>query len=175
MIRYCLLTGIKLTGLTMGATLWLGGCAGQSSPYGVSGSAITNIPNFQRAPGRGQYVRPEFLEPLEIATLPPEDSCRSRLYLTLAGQHEGAIFIAGLPGRKRIVKPAILEDFEAEEENDFIPSPPLVEVIDFLPQQSIYASSIRTVVDRFLLTDEDENRLTLELDLEGYIIDIRCG
>jgi len=162
-------------GVSIAAALWLSACAHKASPYGVSGSAITNVPNFQPLPGQGQYVRPEFLEPLEIPTLPPEDQCRSRLYLTLTGQHEGSIFIAGLPGRKRIVKPAVLEDFNNEEVNDFISPPPLVEVIDFLPQQSIYVSSIRTVMDRFLLTDEDETRLTLELDDEGYIQDVRCG
>ena len=166
-------------GMSIAAALLLSACAHKASPYGVSrggisGSAITNVPNFQPLPGQGQYVRPEFLEPLEIPTLPPEDLCRSRLYLTLIGQHEGSIFIAGLPGRKRIVKPASLEDFDTGD-NDFIPPPPLVEVIDFLPQQSIYASSIRTVMDRFLLTDEDETRLTLELDEEGYIQNVGCG
>ncbi len=153
----------------------LAACANTASSYGVGGSAVSNLPNFQPVAGQGQYIRPEFLEPIPIQTLPPEDLCRSRLYLTLVGQHEGAIFIAGLPGRKRIVKPATLEGFQSDEPNDFTPPPPLVEIIDFLPQQPIYLSSIRTIMDRFLLTNEDETRLTLELDDEGYVADVRCG
>jgi len=153
----------------MVATALLIGCANRAL-----NNPSSQVPNFQPFPGQGQYVRPAYLNPDLPQRLPPDDSCRSRLYLTLVGQHEGAIFIAGLPGRKRIVKPAELEDFDVEA-NDFIPPPPLVEVIDFLPQQSIYASSIRTVIDRFLLTNEDETRLTLELDREGYIQTVSCG
>jgi len=153
-----------------GASL-LTGCAG----VGQSQPTSTISPNFQRLAGQGQYITPVNLLPELPPTLPPEDLCRSRLYLTLVGRHEGAIYIAGLPGRKRIVKPATLEDFEPDEDNDFLPLPPLVEVIDFLPQQSIYLGSIRTVMDRFLLTDDDLTRLTLELDMDGYIEEVRCG
>lgn len=156
--------------LCLAAAAALSGCTNR-----VLGNPTTTVPNFQRFAGQGQYITPEYLQPELPLPIPAPDLCRSRLYLTLAGQHEGAIFIAGLPGRKRIVKPAELEDFLPDEDNDFLPIPPLVEVIDFLPQQAIYAGSIRTVVDRFLLTDEDPARLTLELDAEGYILDVRCG
>lgn len=160
---------VKITAYTA-ASAALIGCANRAL-----NNPNSTVPNFQPTPGQGQYVRPAYLAPELPQRLPPDDMCRSRLYLTLVGQHEGSIFIAGLPGRKRIVKPAVLEDFDEGADNDFIPSPPLVEVIDFLPQQSIYASSIRTVMDRFLLTNEDETRLTLELDPDGYIQSIRCG
>ena len=169
MIRPFSLSLILMAGSFVASTLT--GCAG----VGMTQPTSPVTPNFQRFAGQGIYVTPENLLPVLAPTLPPEDFCRSRLYLTLVGQHEGAIFIPGLPGRKRIVKPAELEDFEPDEDNDFLPRPPLVEVIDFLPQQSIYASSIRTVTDRFLLTDDDETRLTLELNREGYIEEVRCG
>jgi len=151
------------------AALIFTGCA-----HGGLGNPSSNVPNYQPFPGQGQYVRPDYLEPTLPPRIPREDLCRSRLYVTLEGQHEGSVFIAGLPGRKRIVKPASLEEFDTGD-NDFIPPPPLVEVINFLPQQSIYAPSIRTVTDRFLLSDDDESRLTLELDADGYIQDVRCG
>lgn len=152
------------------ATLGLAACT-----HGVLGQPTTNVPNFQPFPGQGQYARPLYLEPQQLPTLPPEDMCRARLYLTLIGQHEGSVFLAGLPGRKRILKPATLEDFDEDTGTDFIARPPLVEVIDFLPQQSIYAGAIRTVVDAFLISDDDLSRLTLELDQDGYIDDVRCG
>jgi len=166
MIRHFLKIAMCVT-----ASAVLTGCSS-----GILGNPTTNAPNFQPFPGQGQYITPQFLLPELPQPLPPEDLCRSRLYLTLVGQHEGSIFIAGLPGRKRIVKPAELEDFEIDiAQRDFIAPPPLVEVIDFLPQQSIYAGSIRTVTDRSFLTDEDQSRLTLELDSEGYIQEVRCG
>ena len=164
MIRKC----VKITAY-IAASAALIGCANRAL-----NNPNSTGPNFQPFPGQGQYIRPAYLDPEPSRRLPPDDLCRSRLYLTLLGQHEGAIFLAGLPGRKRIVKPAELEGFDDDVKN-FVPPPPLVEVIDYLPDQTIYAGSIRTIMDRFLLTNEDETRLTLELDTEGYVQNISCG
>lgn len=133
----------------------------------------TNRP-AQVPEGRGQYVRPEYLNPAPTLRLPPVDACRSQLYQGLIGRHEGAIYIAGLPGRKRILKPAFPEGFNYQREDTFYQEPPLIEVKEFIPDQSLYAPSIRTVTDRLQLGPQEADRLTLELDARGYVQDIRC-
>jgi len=107
--------------------------------------------------------------------IPAVDACRSKLYAGLLGQHEGAIFISGLPGRKRVLKPAFDEAFGYTQEDTFYTQPPLLEVRDYLPQQVLYAPSISTVTDRIQLGPLDESRLTIELDQEGYVQELRCG
>ena len=52
---------------------------------------------------------------------------------------------------------------------------PLVEVREFLPDQVFYGPSIQTVTDPFQLGPIIEERLTVELDREGYIEEVRCG
>jgi hypothetical protein len=169
-------------------TLVLSACAGRGAPYGQSpyGSA----PNGQATagqgynaypyqyvpqPGQGQYVRPDYLNPTPTPRIPRADLCQSKLYQGLVGQNEGAIYIAGLPGRKRVLKPAFLEDFDGNRVEGIDPEPPFIEVRDYLPQQVLYAPSIRTVSDRIQLGPEDERRLTIELDDEGYVQEISCG
>jgi len=140
----------------------------------TQGAGYPNYPAYRPAPGQGQYVRPEYLNPAPTPLIPPVDACRSRLYLGLLGSHEGAIHIPGLPGQKRVLKPAFDEGFNYEQ-NDFLYNePPLIEVRDFLPDQLLYAPSIRTVTDRIQLGPINENRLTIELDREGYVQEIRC-
>ena len=124
--------------------------------------------------GQGQYVRPDYLNPTPTPRIPRTDLCQSQLYQGLVGQHEGSIYIAGLPGMKRVLKPAFLEDFDYERVQGIDPEPPLIEVRDYIPQQVLYAPSIRTVTDRIQLGPEDRSRLTIELDVEGYIQEVRC-
>lgn len=155
--------------------LILSACSVRAPQNGVRGNP--NNAYAPRAPiaGQGQYIRPAYLNPEPTPRIPNPDVCRSQLYQGLLGQHEGAIYIAGLPGRKRVLKPAFLEDFEREViANDFV-EPPLIEVRDYLPQQVLYAPSIRTVSDLIELGPDEEDRLTIELDEEGYVQVLRCG
>lgn len=152
--------------------LILTACNTRQSTYSGSG----NNGYFVQAPriGQGQYVRPEYLNATPTPRIPRVDLCRSQFYLGLVGQHEGMIYIAGLPGRKRVLKPAFLEDFDRERVRGIDPEPPLIEVRDYLPQQVLYAPSIRTITNRIELGPEDETRLTIELNEEGYIQELRC-
>jgi len=141
----------------------------------ISAPATSNtIPQVQA--GAGQYVRPAFLNPAPTPMIPPVDACRSRLYTGLIGRPEGSIYISGLPSPKRVIKPAFNEGFgygaELGSLAEFIP---FKEVRDYLPDQSLYAPSIRTVSDEFELGPAQEDRLTIELDAEGIVQEIRCG
>jgi len=140
----------------------------------TQGVGDPNFPAYQPRPGQGQYVRPEYLNPAPTPRIPPVDACRSQLYRGLVGRHEGAIFIPGLPGRKRVLKPSFLEDFDYAEDDTFYEESPFVEVRDFLPDQVLYAPSIRTITDRLQLGPINEDRLTIELDREGYVQEVRC-
>ncbi len=145
--------------------LFLVGC--QTGPQGTSGT-------FPR-PGQGQYVRPDYLNPAPLPRIPPVDACRSQLYQGLVGQSEGAIFIPGLPGSKRVIKPAFDEGFGYSQEETFGDDPPLLEIRDYLPGQSLYAPSIRTPGSLLEAADYDLSRLTIEVDEQGYVQEIRCG
>lgn len=138
------------------------------------GAGYPNYPAYQPTPGQGQYVRPDYLNAQPIPRLPPVDACRSQLYAGLVGRHEGAIYIPGLPGRKRVLKPAFLEDFNESYIQGIDPEPPFLEVRDYLPDQVLYAPSISTVSDRIQLGPVDETRLTIELDREGYVQEVLC-
>lgn len=140
----------------------------------TQGVGYPNYPVFVPAPGQGQYVRPEYLNPAPTPMIQAVDACQSHLYRGLVGRHEGAIYIAGLPGSKRILKPAFLEGPDRQLINGIDPDPPLLEVRDYLPSQVLYAPSIRTVSDRLQLGPVDENRLTIELDREGYVQEVLC-
>lgn len=150
---------------------FLTACAG-SNPLGQPYNAY---PAQFPTPGQGQYVRPAYLNPSPTPRIPNPDVCQSQLYRGLVGQHEGAIFIPGLPGRKRVLKPAFLEDFEGNDVPGIDPQPPFIEVRDYLPEQILYAPSIRTIEDRIQLGPVDETRLSIELDVDGYIQEISCG
>lgn len=152
------------------AALSLPAC--MSAPLGQPAGAYTQ---YQPRPGQGQYIRPEWLNPAPTPLIPNPDLCRSQLYLTLVGQHEGAIYIPGLPGRKRVIKPASMEDFGYAQDETFYDPPPFREVRDYIPEQSLYAPSIRTVEDDIALGPPDEARLTIELDREGYVQTVACG
>jgi len=158
MIRpfFILTTGLVLTACSYGA------------PYSAP-------PSYQPFPGQGQYVRPDHLAAQPTPMIPPVDTCRSKLYAGLVGQHEGAIFVPGLPGHKRVLKPAFPEGFGYSPGDPLYNDPPLVQVREFLPQQSLYAPSINTVTDRINLGPDNENRLTIELDAEGYVQAVECS
>lgn len=144
----------------------LSACAG-----GVAAPDYT----FQPRPGQGQYVRPAWLSPQPTPRLPAIDPCQSQMYLPLLGVNEGAIYIAGLPGRKRIIRPAVFEGPENDFLNGEMMGETYVEVRDYLPGQQLYAPTIGNVTERILLTNEDVSRLTIELDREGYVQEVRCG
>lgn len=150
------------------AILGLIGCAP------TQGVGYPNYPAYQPFPGQGQYARPEYLNPTPTPMIQPIDACQSYLFRGLVGRHEGAIYIAGLPGTKRILKPAFLEGPDRERIDGIDPEPPFLEVRDYLPNQVLYAPSIRTVSDRIQLGPIDESRLTIELDREGYVQEVAC-
>jgi hypothetical protein len=133
----------------------------------------TNQP-FQFQAGQGQYVRPDYMNPAPTPRVPPVDACRSQLYVGLVGRHEGSIYIAGLPGRKRIIKPAFEEGFEYQYDDPLGRDPTFIEVRDYIPDQVLYAPSIRTVSDLLQLGPEQNDRLTIELDADGFVQQIRC-
>jgi len=139
----------------------------QTSPRNAPG----NFP--QRV--QGQYVRPAYLNPAPIPRIPPTDACRSQLYQGLIGQSEGAIYIPGLPGSKRVIKPAFEEGFEYEPDETFGREPTYLQIRDYIAGQTLYAPSIRTPGSLLAATDFDGSRLTIELDVEGYVQEIRCG
>ena len=51
---------------------------------------------------------------------------------------------------------------------------PYVEVREYLADQTLYAPSINTVTDAINLGPENPARLTIELDVEGYVQQISC-
>lgn len=129
---------------------------------------------YQPAPQQGQYIVPQYLLPEPTRSLSPADECNALLYQGLRGQHEGSIYLQGLPGRQRIIKPAFSEDFEVETFNGSAPTPPLYEVTDYLAGQRIYNPSINTITDQLRLGPVVQDRLTIELDQDGYVQDLRC-
>ncbi len=165
MIRYALIL----------SALALSACG--TTPGGV-------YPGYQPAPGqgvfpagavRGQYIVPQYLQPEPTRSLTPIDECNALLYQGLRGQHEGSIYIQGLPGRQRILKPAFSEDFEVEMFNGSAPSPPLYEVREYIAGQRIYTPSVNTLTDGLRLGPVRQDRLTIELSEEGYVQEVRCG
>lgn len=150
-------------------TLGLSAC---SASYGPNSTA--RAPQIF-PPGQGQYVYPDYLRPAVTPMLPPVDACRSQLFQGLVGQPEGAIFIPGLPGRKRVLKPSFDEGFQYEPDETFGQPPTLMEIRDYLPGQSLYAPSIRDTRDLLALEPVERERLTIELDQFGIVQEIRCG
>jgi len=140
----------------------------------TQGVGYPNYPAYQPAPGQGQYIRPEYLNPAPTPMINPIDDCQSYLFRGLIGRHEGAIYIAGLPGTKRILKPAFVEGPDVPRIDGIDLEPPLLEVRDYLPGQILYAPSIRTVSDRIQLGPANLSRLTIELDREGYVQEVVC-
>lgn len=133
------------------------------------------MPPAELPRGTGQYVRPQYMNPRPLPRIPPTDACRSQLYQGLVGQPEGAIYIAGLPGTKRVIKPAFNEAFDYTEQDFLGAQAPYMEVRDYLPDQSLYVPSIRSVEDLSLLGEVRLERLTIELDRYGLVQEVRCG
>lgn len=144
----------------------LAGCA--SPGYGP-------VDGFQATPGQGQYVRPDWLSPVPTPQIQPIDLCRSQLYAPLVGANEGAIYIPGLPGTKRIIRPAVFEGPDNDFLNGEMMADTYVEVQTYLPGQQLYAPSIADISDRITIIDDQPSRLTVELDRNGYVQEIRCG
>jgi len=158
---------VRLAFLILPIIFMLSACG--STPGGVY------QPPYQPQPGQGQYIYPEYLRPAVTPRIPRPDVCQSNIFRGLIGQHEGSIYIAGLPGRKRVIKPAEIEDFDREIIQGIDPDPPFLEVRDYLPDQVLYAPSIRQVYDLIELQPVELDRLTIELDQDGYIQEVRCG
>jgi hypothetical protein len=152
----------------------LSGCAALLITGCSFGGPVTTYPQYRPTPGQGQYIRPAYLNAQPTPRVPPVDACRSQLYQGLLGQHEGAIFVAGLPGRKRVIKPAQLEGFGYNPDDTFYDEPPFMQVTEYLPGQSLYAPAISNMTDRLNLGPEVEERLTIELDAQGYIQTVDC-
>jgi hypothetical protein len=174
MIRKCFRSGF-VAAVFLGGFAALPACA--PTPGGV-------YPGYQPQPGqgvfpngqaRGRYVVPENLRPQPPRSLSPADECNALLYQGLRGQHEGSIYLQGLPGRQRVLKPAFSEDFDEELFNGQLTrQPPLYEVREYLAGQRIYNPSINTITDGLRLGPVMQDRLTIELDAEGYVQDLRC-
>lgn len=142
-------------------------CSCAPRPAGV-------YPGYQPAPLQGRYVVPQYQLPQPTRSLSPADECNALLYQGLRGQHEGSIYLQGLPGAQRVIKPAFSEDFDVETFNGAAPTPPLYEVTDYLAGQRIYNPSINTITDQQRLGPVVQDRLTIELDQDGYVQDLRC-
>lgn len=131
-------------------------------------------PQPRARPNLGQYQIPLNQRPEPTRRIPDDDLCSSKLFLGLIGQHEGGIVFATLPGRTRVVKPAELELDEDSFLQDMRPDPPLVEVREYLSGQTLYTPAIRTVTRIDNLGPVLRDRLTVELDADGYVRELSC-
>ncbi len=132
------------------------------------------VPQPRPRPNLGQYQIPANQRPEPTRRMPDEDLCSSKLFLGLVGQHEGGIVFATLPGRTRVVKPAELELAQDNFLQDMRPDPPLVEVREYLSGQTLYTPAIRTVDRVDNLGPIIRERLTVELDVDGYVRELSC-
>ena len=132
------------------------------------------VPRPRPRPDLGQYRIPVNQRPEPTRRIPDEDLCKRKLFLALVGQHEGGIVFATLPVRTRVVKPAATELDEDDFLRDMRPPPPLVEVREYLPGQTLYTPSIRAVTRVDELGPIIRDRLTIELDIEGYVRELTC-
>lgn len=130
---------------------------------------------FQPQPGQGQYVRPEWMAPTPPPQRPAVDTCQARIYQSLVGVNEGAIYIPGLPGLKRIIRPAVFEG----PDNDFLNGEMMGDIYllvqTYQAGQQLYAPTTANIMDRITIRPENENRLTITLDREGFVQEIACG
>jgi len=138
------------------------------------GTAGPNAP-YQPFPGQGQYVRPAWLEPQPPARIPATDTCGARVYQRLVGVHEGSIYIPALPGSKRIIRPAVFEGPDNDFLNGEMMNEVYVQVQTYQAGQQLFAPSTAMITDRITVGPEIEDRLTIELDNEGYVHTIGCG
>lgn len=145
---------------------------------GLSACAMSTVgPNeaFQPQPGQGQYVRPEWMAPAPTPRIPAADPCRAQMYQALLGVNEGAIYIPGLPGLKRIIRPALFEGADNDFLNGDMMNETYVQVQTYQAGQQLYAPTIGNITDRITIGPENTDRLTIELDAEGYVQEISCG
>lgn len=162
-------------GVKLNQTCLLGFAASALVGCAMAGPSASSSAAFYPRPNQGQYVRPEWLNPDPTPRVPAVDPCQSKTYAALVGINEGSIYIPGLPGEKRIIRPAFPEYFENEFLSGELDEPQLVNVERYFAGQQLYAPTINTVQDRIAIIPEDLNRLTIELDREGYVQEIRCG
>ena len=125
-------------------------------------------------PNLGQYQVPLNQRPTPTRRIPDEDLCRSRLFLGLIGQHEGGIVFATLPVRTRVLKPAQQELDQDEFLQDLRPDPPFLQIREYLSGQVLYTPAIRAVTSVDELGPIIRDRLTIELDAEGYVNRMTC-
>ena len=132
---------------------------------------------FQPQPGQGQYVRPAYLEPELPARIPEDDLCQARIYQSLVGQFEGSLYFQAIPGRQRIIKEAVLDELERDDEflTDLNTPPPFVEVREFISGQPVYAANIRTTPAVLALEPAIEDRLTIVINVDGIVEEVSCG
>jgi hypothetical protein len=145
---------------------------------GLSACAMSTVgldATFQPRPGQGQYVRPDWMSPAPTPRIPAADPCRARMYQALLGVNEGAIYIPGLPGLKRIIRPAQFEGPDNDFLNGDMMNETYVQVETYQAGQQLYAPTIGNIMDRITIGPENENRLTIELDADGYVQEIVCG
>lgn len=145
----------------------------RGAQQGQNGQRVQPVQQIQ-SNRLGRYQRPGFMQPQPTQRLPEDDLCRSRLYLGLIGQHEGSIVFSSLPGRTRVVKPAETEENQDEFLQDMQPDPPFVEIREYLAGQILYAPAIRAVRLGDQLGPIEQDRLTVELDQEGYVSAMSC-
>lgn len=141
---------------------------------GCSTAPAGGFDNSARQQPIGRYQAPAYLQPEPTQRIPGDDLCRSRLYMGLIGQHEGGVVFASLPGRTRVVKPAELEVDRDDFLQDMEPDPPFVEIREYLAGQILYAPAIRAVRLGDALGPIEQDRLTIELDRQGYITQLSC-
>jgi hypothetical protein len=130
---------------------------------------------FQPQPGQGQYIQPDWLRPAPTPRLPALDPCRSQLYASLLGVNEGSIYIPGLPGQKRIIRPAVFEGPDNDFLNGEMMGDTYVQVQTYQAGQQLYAPALATVADRITIGPEIMDRLTIVLDRDGYVQEVSCG
>ncbi|MGB3455259.1 MAG: hypothetical protein WBG08_08695 [Litorimonas sp.] len=158
---------LSILALCLSVSTGLAGCA-----VGLAGDPDDR---FTPRPGQGQYVRPDWLNPAPTPRLPAPDPCRSQLYAALLGVNEGAIYIPGLPGTRRIIRPAVFEGPINEFMSGEMMTDTYVEVQAYQAGQLLYAPSIGTLTDRITIGPERMDRLTIVLDREGYVQELSCG
>ena len=132
---------------------------------------------YQPRPGQGQYVRPAYQSPELPARMPQDDLCQARVYQSLVGQFEGGLYFQAIPGRQRIIKEATLERLERDDEflTDLNTPPPFVEVREFISGQPVYSANIRTTPEVLALEPAVQDRLTIEINIDGIVDRVSCG
>ena len=145
------------------------------SACGTTGQGNNQI--YQPREGQGQYIRPAYLDPELPPRIPQDDLCKARIYQRLVGQFEGSLYFQAIPGRQRIIKEAVLDELERDDEflTDLNAPPPFVEVREFISGQPVYSANIRTTPAVLSLEPEVADRLTVEINIDGIVERVSCG